>query len=485
MLFKNGAWHEDWTRHGTKGLIADHSREWLDGAIMNHWIGRHPSTRDLYVAGLLFTFFFLVIAVFQILKPLKSGLFVEHYGAQTELYAKLANVLLAGMAVGIFTGLYNRFSRRRFISVISGAFAVAFLGLAFLLPDDEQPLLIWTLYFLGDLEVTVMVTAFWAYLTDLARGPDAQRFFGPIGVGGVLGGWAGSSLAKFLLWSAGTKGLLVIAAGLMGGVLLAVAVTESLVRRSSTFNPIQRLHAVPKDQKRAAGRLPDLIEGARLVVRSPYLMSIAGLLGCYEMASQLIDYQFKLAAQGVSGVQATQTFLIDIYLYSNLLSVLAQFFLVGMMMKRFGPRVTLLALPAAITAGSLGFLAMPTLAAVSLLVILDNGLNYSIQQTGRESLYLATTADEKYKARAFISIFVQRLAKGLSILAVLAVGSIGLPAYYLTLITIGAMGIMVVLSLKASRRFGEAVDKSTVIPRTKHVSPAGRSEGNHVLAASA
>lgn len=57
MLFKNGAWHEDWTRHGTKGLIADHSREWLDGAIMNHWIRRHPSTRDLYVAGLLFTFF--------------------------------------------------------------------------------------------------------------------------------------------------------------------------------------------------------------------------------------------------------------------------------------------------------------------------------------------------------------------------------------------------------------------------------------------
>lgn len=485
MLFKNGAWHEDWTRYGTKGLIADHSREWLDGAIMNHWIRRHPPTRDLYVAGLLFTFFFLVIAVFQILKPLKSGLFVEHYGAQTELYAKLANVLLAGMAVGIFTGLYNRLSRRRFISVLSGAFAVAFLGLAFLLQDDEQPLLIWTLYFLGDLEVTVMVTAFWAYLTDLARGPDAQRFFGPIGVGGVLGGWAGSSLAKFLLSNVGTQGLLVIAAGLMGGVLFATAATESLVRRSSTFNPIQRLHAVLKDQKRAAGRLPDLIEGARLVVRSPYLMSIAGLLGCYEMASQLIDYQFKLAAQGVSGVQATQTFLIDIYLYSNLLSVLAQFFLVGMMMKRFGPRVTLLALPVAITAGSLGFLAMPTLAAVSLLVILDNGLNYSIQQTGRESLYLATTADEKYKARAFISIFVQRLAKGLSILAVLAVGSIGLPAYYLTLITIGAMGIMVLLSLKASRRFGEAVDKSTVIPRTKHVSPAGRSEGNHVLAASA
>ncbi|MGE3151955.1 MAG: NTP/NDP exchange transporter [Nitrospiraceae bacterium] len=452
---------------------------------MNRRIWKHSPTHDLYIAGLLFSFFFLVIAVFQILKPLKSGLFVEHYGAQVELYAKLATVLLAGMAVGIFTGLYNRLSRRCFLSVLSGAFAVAFLGLAFLLQDDERSLPIWTLYFLGDLEVTVMATAFWAYLTDLARGPDAQRFFGPIGAGGVLGGWAGSALAKLLLSSVGTQGLLVIAAGLMGGVLLATAVTESLVLRSSIFKPVPLLHTVPNDQERALGRMPDMIEGARLVVRSPYLVSIAGIMGCYEIASQLVDYQFKLTAQGMSGVRATQAFLTDIYLYSNLLSVFAQLFLVGMMMKRFGPRVTLLALPVAITAGSLGFLAMPTLAAVSLLVILDNGLNYSIQQTGRESLYVATSADEKYKARAFISIFVQRGAKGLSILAVLALGSVGLSAQYLSLITIGAMVVMVVLSLKASRRFGEAVNKSTMVPRTKHVSAAGRSESNHVLAASA
>jgi len=363
-------------------------------------------TRDRSIAGLLFTFFFLVITVFQVLKPLKSGLFVEHYGAQMELYAKLANVLLAGVAVALFTALYNRLSRPWFISGLSVVFLAGLLVLSVLVRDNGRSLSIWALYFFGDLEVTVMVAAFWAYVTELTRGSDAQRFFGPIGAGGVLGGWAGSSLAKFLVADAGIQSLLLLAAGLMGSVLLVTVAIESLIDGASAFRPTPRLHAVPREHRPKIGALCELLEGARLVLRSRYLLTIAGIMGCYEVASQLVDYQFKLAAQDLSGTRATQAFLTDIYLYANMLSVFAQFVLVGSLMKRFGARVMLLALPVAITAGSLGFLAVPTLAAVSLLVILDNGLSYSVQQTGWESLYLVTTADEKYKARAFISIFV-------------------------------------------------------------------------------
>ncbi|NGZ94875.1 MAG: hypothetical protein CV089_01865 [Nitrospira sp. WS110] len=69
------------------------------------------SKEDLAITGLLFAFFFLVIAVFQVLKPLKSGLFVEYYGAHMELYAKLANILIVSIDVGTFTLLYNKLRR--------------------------------------------------------------------------------------------------------------------------------------------------------------------------------------------------------------------------------------------------------------------------------------------------------------------------------------------------------------------------------------
>ena len=54
-------------------------------------------------AFLFFCFWFLVILVFQVLRPLKKGLFLEHLGAYLELYAKLSNILVALLAVVVFT----------------------------------------------------------------------------------------------------------------------------------------------------------------------------------------------------------------------------------------------------------------------------------------------------------------------------------------------------------------------------------------------
>ncbi len=100
-------------------------------------------------------------------------------------------------------------------------------------------------------------------------------------------------------------------------------------------------------------------------------------------------------------------------------------------------------------------MAVPTLIVSSLLVISDNGFNYSIQQTARESLYVVTSRDEKYKARAFTNMFVQRFAKGIGIVGVLGLGVVGLAARWLSVITILAMVAMIAASVYAARRFSE------------------------------
>ena len=50
---------------------------------------------EIQPALLFFLIWFFAIVVFQILKPLKKGLFVENFGAYVELYAKLANIAVA------------------------------------------------------------------------------------------------------------------------------------------------------------------------------------------------------------------------------------------------------------------------------------------------------------------------------------------------------------------------------------------------------
>ena len=159
-----------------KNILSERNRDMNKANIKFEW----------GIASLLFLFFFLVIGVFQILKPLKSGLFVAHYGAYLELYAKLANIFIAGLGVMAYTLLYNRLQRQHLLYLLSGFFLVGFVGLANML-ENPGSLTVWGFYLLGDLEATIMVAAFWAYLTDITHPSQASRLFGTNRGGRSLG----------------------------------------------------------------------------------------------------------------------------------------------------------------------------------------------------------------------------------------------------------------------------------------------------------
>ena len=407
---------------------------------------------ELPIVFLLFAFFFLVIAIFQILKPLKNGLFVESYGADIELYAKLANIGAAALAVVAFSYLYNILGRRHLLYVLCGFFITVFVSLTYLL-HDPGALTIWGFYLVGDLETTLMVVAFWAYATDISDSDQAKRLFGAIGAGGVIGGWAGISFAASLLDTIGMNGLLLISAGLMGLIGLIVMIVEREVEGSDSFQLQARVSDQLPRQTKKQSDTSAAIDGARLVMKSRYLAAIVGILGFYEITSQVMDYQFKLLTEPLAGVLETQAYMANVYFFANLLSVVVQLFLVSLIMRKAGLTVTLMVLPIALLVSSLSFLAVPTLFVASFLVISDNGLNYSIQQTGRETLWVVTSAAEKYKARAFSNMFVQRAAKGLGIFAAFVTGFLGIPVRYLSLVTILVLCLMIFCSIYAGRRF--------------------------------
>ena len=419
--------------------------------------------QELPVVSLLFLFFFMVIAVFQMLYPLKKGLFIEHYGADLELYAKFTNILVAALGVTAFTFLYNKVSRQRVIYIFCFFFIVCFLSLTSLLAEPT-PLPIWGFYLLGDLVTTLLVVSFWAYATDISTANQAKRLFGVIGGGGIVGGFVGSALARILLPEIGTHGLLFLAAAFMAIIILAIYLTELLIPRSGAFLQTATRTPVEKEAAEDKSKTSAAIEGAQLVMRSRYLAAIVGIMAFYEMASQVVDYQFSSLTEAVSGETETLMFMANIRFYANALSVIVQFFLVSLIMRRLGLVAALLVLPLAFFFSSIAFFAVSTLAIASLLHISDNGLNYSIQQTARESLYVVTTPDEKYKARAFTNMFVQRFAKGLSILIVIGIGLLNVELRFLSTITIVVVILMALCGIYAGRQFSRKSKLETSQP---------------------
>lgn len=421
------------------------------------WVRSFVDVRadEIGPALLFFLQWFSIVLVFQVLKPLKKGLFVEHLGAYIELYAKLANIGVAILAVIGFTLLYNRLGSRRLMGAMCGFFTLVLLGFAAVLDGEPSPVLNWTFYLFGDAWTTVWVTTFWAYLNEMTHTGQAKRLYGLIGGGGIVGGLVGGLVVWRLVQPLGTPVLLLGCAvtTLMIGLIawqlerLAAQPGAAITRRST-----DRLHV------KSEGREVNVaMEGARLVTASKYLFAIAATVLLYELVSQILDYQYATAAESLEGAGATQAFFGQVTAIIGIVSIVTQFFLVSFIIRTFGMTTALLVLPAALAASSGIYFAVPVLTTAALLTISDNGLSYSINQTARETLFMPTSADVKYKARAFANMFVQRFGKGVAVLMALALGMV--PIRYLSLLALAVMIVWAIFAIYAGRRFDELTGK--------------------------
>ncbi len=383
--------------------------------------------------GLMFAYFFLVITAFWILKPIKKGLFIDYYDVgghvfsllgwqltapQAELIAKIGNMVVVFFAVLVFSRLADRLRRQQLTYVFAAFSFVALLGYWAMLPSRGEAT-VWTFYIFGDLYNSLMVATFFAFLNDSVKPLDARRLYGPIILGGVCGGAFGSIFVRVQIDNFEPTDWALICAGLMVMVAAAAAAAGRWVERRdrSAGNGAAAGPGPGPGPKGGAA-----LDGARMVFRSRYLLAIVGLVGLYEFVSQILDYQFTATVTHyVAG--STGAHFSTVYAITNLVALVVQLFVTANVMSRFGVKAALLVMPLMILGASWLFLLLPILWIGSSLNTVDNGLNYSINQSARESLYTPLTRDEKYKAKAFIDMFLYRTAKVAGIGVALLLGA--------------------------------------------------------------
>ena len=366
-------------------------------------------------------YFFLVIAVFWVLKPMKRGLVISYFGdhpieihgwmlsgAQAEQLGKVLNMIVAFAVVGLFTWLVRRYARHYLILIFCGIFGALFLFFGSVIGHIESLGApgVWGFYVLGDIWTTVMVATFWAFANDLNSGDEAERLYGIVGLGGVIGGFVGASFVSGFVETAGRTPLLfacVVPTAVIGGLAYWIHYRECAAHPDIPCAP---------DTETVVDEDNAFLEGGKIVLQSKYLLGIAGVLGLYEMVSNVVDFQLAVIVENqISSSVERDEFFGLVGQATSFVSIGVQLFLTSFVMKRYGVKIALFFLPIAILGGTIGFVALPTLAFVGFMSVSDNALNYSINQSAKEALYTPTTQDEKYKAKSFIDMFVQRAAK--------------------------------------------------------------------------
>jgi AAA family ATP:ADP antiporter len=383
------------------------------------------------LVGLMFAYFFAVITTFWILKPLKKGLFVGFYettgrtfnllgwqlsGPQAELIAKIGNLLAVFVAVIVFTWLARRLRRQQLTYVFAAFCLFAFLMYRALLPTAGE-LTVWTFYIFGDLFNSLMVATFFAFLNDSFSPLEARRLYGPIILGGVTGGAVGSIFVRAELEKFSNSTWMFICAAATIFVVVVAALAGRLVAEKCRTRGTGEQAEAPEPSRGSVA-----LEGARLVFGSRYLLAIVSLVGLYELVSTLLDYQFTTTVVHFVVGDPTKHFS-TVYAITNSVAFLVQLVLTANIMSRFGVKAALTVMPVLILGASGLFLMVPILWIGSSLNTVDNALNYSINQSAREALYTPLTRDEKYKAKAFIDMFLYRAAKVVAVGLALLVGA--------------------------------------------------------------
>ncbi len=415
----------------------------------------------------MFTYFFLIITNFWILKPLKKGLFIGFYkvregvdlfswhllGSQAELLAKVLNMVVAFFAVIVFTWLARKFRRQQLTYIFSVFIAFCLIIFSFVI-NKPNDLTVWLFYLFGDLFNTLMVATFFSFLNDSVNTDSAKRLYGLVVLGGVTGGVFGTQFVR--IWIDDMTMISWLWISLF--ITILIALIAGLAGRMVKENNFDEIKSKPTINDKTI-KTNAAIEGAKLVFKSKYLLAIVGIVGFYEILSTVMDFQFSatiehyLHTEEAIGKQFATVFSI-----TNIVALVVQLFLTSFIMTKFGLTVALLILPCAIMFGSFTFLAFPILWVGSFLNTADNGFSYSINQSAKEALYVPTSRDEKYKAKAFIDMFVQRFAKALAVGISLLITTIFRDfssIRWLSLITIIVVVIWILVVRFAGNKFNE------------------------------
>lgn len=364
--------------------------------------------------ALLSAWFFLAIMTLWLLKSARSASLLVHLGAEELPYLRFGSVAAVGLVVLGYSRVVNRLSRLQLVLGASAAFVVVLISfwIGMQLGGEvlrAQRWFVWAFFIMVEIYSTVMVAIFWTYTNDTVSPVEADKLYGPIGVGGILGGVAGGLTVDALVHTLGPVHLLLVAAGCITlGVTLAWTAERVL-------KPAPRVIA-----RTSARGMKDALEGARQVLRDSYLLKIVGIVVAYEFAAALTDFVINIVFERAfaTEVELAQMWGRLGWIVSGT-ALLCQIVLVPVLLPR--KRAALLVPPVAMAAATLLLAFMPVVSVAIVLAASDRGLNYSLQQVTKETLYVPLRDLERYKAKAFIDMFVDRAAKALSSVALLAV----------------------------------------------------------------
>ncbi|PWU06035.1 MAG: translocase [Terriglobia bacterium] len=366
----------------------------------------HPG--EVRNALLLTATVFLLLFAYYLLKTVREALILSEGGAYIKAYSSAGQAFLLMVLVPVYGLVASKVVRIKLLGGLLLFFfanLVLFSALGASGAREGVVFYIWV----GIFNVFI-VSQVWAFANDIYTEGQGKRLFPIIGLGSSLGAWLGARGAERMVavLHASPYQLQLLAASILlicGGLLVTV---NRGARRSP--NPEMAARAA---QTLAPG------DGFAMIFKDRYLMWIAVLIVLLNMVNStgefllgdLVSSQARALHPGnlAAQKQFIGSFYGSFFADVNLLGLLLQVFAVSRIVPRYGVRAALYILPVISLACYSAVGLAPLLGLIRWGKTLENATDYSIQNTLRQALFLPTSREAKYKAKAAIDTFFMRL----------------------------------------------------------------------------
>lgn len=379
-------------------------------------------------AVLLMLNIFLLLASYYLLKTIREPLILSGSGgAEVKSYAAAAIAGLLLVIVPLYSALASRVSRVKLINGVT-LFFIACLVAFFLVNKIGVPIGVPFFIWVGIFNLMV-IAQLWAFANDVYTVEQGKRLFVIVGFGASLGAIAGSFVTGQLVKVFGPYPFMLAAAALLGLCMLLTNIVHLREKKSAGSKPAgDNADAGAADQSAGSGESGEAIKGKNgfaLVLGDRYLLLIGLLMllvnlvnttGEYILGKTVVD--LYAAGQGAMGQidekKVIGEFYGNYFTIVNVISAILQALVVSRVLKHFGVRVALLVLPVVAFAGYTAMAFIPLLSFIRTVKMAENSLDYSLQSTTRNALYLPLSREAKYKAKQANDTFFVRAGDVLS-----------------------------------------------------------------------
>ncbi|MBI3552745.1 MAG: hypothetical protein HY077_09505 [Elusimicrobia bacterium] len=346
---------------------------------------------------------FATIAAYTIIGAVKQGMLMHRFGEQIIPLVYIASALVTGVAVWIYGHYVGKVSRKALIKgtlFALGASLAAWTGLIFAF-GAANAWLSFGFSLWADVFGIMSVTLFWSYVNDAFTTEAAKRRFGLIGAAGPLGSILGSLLTLLGAVKIGLTPLLAAATLLFAATGFFFAAMDRLPHPKST-----EPSPAPQPNRPQKGIL-------RVIASSPYLVFLSLLVAMERMVPDFSNYLFSAATHAAyPSVEALTRFSGLFGLWQGVFSLAASLFLTKFFLKKLGVGPALMSSP---LANLVGFLVYPFAPALPWTVGYNDveGLfRYTTFKAAKEATYTAQDHNVIYRVKAFVEMFLYRLARG-------------------------------------------------------------------------